>query len=152
MRYRLAMVRQNLGIDLFKLNSIRQQGGSTHHPQPKNSNGLKSMSGPDASGDPSKGQQKGKRDAAGDSHSGRGTTKPDVPINAANVVHKTECKHWLTEKGCQYADRCQFVNTVLDYKDGRCFNCYGKGRSRRECPWEKGVSHGTREVRQKTQR
>ena len=33
----------------------------------------------------------------------------------------------------QYADRCRFVHTVLDYKDGRCFNYSGKGHSRREC-------------------
>eukprot|EP00435_Cladocopium_sp_Y103_P059106 s1026_g21.t1 len=26
------------------------------------------------------------------------------------------------------------MHTVLDYKDGRCFNCSGKGHSKRECP------------------
>ena len=59
--------------------------------------------------------------------------KPDLPINAAYVVHKTACKHGLTDKGCQYADKCRFAHAVLRAKDGRCFNCSGKGHSRREC-------------------
>ena len=50
------------------------------------------------------------------------------------MVHKTACINWLTDKGCQHADRCRFTHTVLDYKDGRCFNCSGKGHSRRDCP------------------
>ena len=68
-------------------------------------------------------------------------------INAANVVRKTPCMHWLTDKGCQYADRCRFTHTVLDYKDGRCFNCSGENAW-----WEKGVNREIREVRQKTPR
>ena len=59
--------------------------------------------------------------------------KPDLPINAAYVVHKTACKHGLADKGCQYADKCRFAHAVLRAKDGRCFNCSGKGHSRREC-------------------
>ena len=69
--------------------SDNKQDQHVHHPL-----GVKSMCGPDTPDDQSKGHQKGKPDAAGGSYSGKGTTKPDVPINAANVVHKTACKHW----------------------------------------------------------
>ena len=65
-------------------------------------------------------------------------------INAANVVRKTPCMHWLTDKGCQYADRCRFTHTVLDYKDGRCFNCSGEKFQAKMPGWEKGVN---REIR-----
>ena len=91
------------------------------------------MSGPDSSGNPPKGASKGKQEDAAGSSTGRGK-KPELPINAANVVHKTACINWLTDKGCQYADRCRFTHTVLDSKDGRCFSCSGKGHSQRDCP------------------
>ena len=91
------------------------------------------MSGPDPSGNPPKGDSKGKQDDAAGPSTGRRGEKPELPINAANVVHKTACVNWLTDKGCRYAERCRFVHTVLDSKDGRCFNCSGKGHSKREC-------------------
>ena len=91
------------------------------------------MSGPDPSGNPPKGGSKGKQNDAAGSSTGRRGQKPELPINAANVVHKTACVNWLTDKGCRYAERCRFVHTVLDSKDGRCFNCSGKGHSKREC-------------------
>lgn len=54
-------------------------------------------------------------------------------INAVNVVYKTACVNWLIDKGCRYVERCRFVYIVLDFKDGRCFNCFGKGYFKREC-------------------
>ena len=81
-----------------------------------------------------RGPSKGKSEDAAGSSTGKRGEKPELPINAANVVHKTACINWLTGKGCQHADRCRFTHTVLDYKDGRCFNCSGKGHSRRDCP------------------
>ena len=116
--------------------ALRQPGNITQGPaaKPNNVVGVKSMSGPDSSGNPPKGASKGKPEDAAGSSTGRRGEKPELPINAANVVHKTACINWLTDKGCQYADRCRFTHTVLDSKDGRCFNCSGKGHSRRDCP------------------
>ena len=151
--YRLSSVRQHLGIDLRPgmqeirtfsellqaeagEMALRQPGNTTQGPaaKPNNVVGVKSMSGPDSSGNPPKGASKGKPEDAAGSSTGRRGEKPELPINAANVVHKTACINWLTDKGCQYADRCRFTHTVLDSKDGRCFNCSGKGHSRRDCP------------------
>ena len=150
--YRLSSVRQHLGIDLRPgmqeirtfsellqaeagEMAIRQPGNTIQGPttKPNNVVGVKSMSGPDPSGNPPKGGSKGKQDDAAGSSTGRRGQKPELPINAANVVHKTACVNWLTDKGCRYAERCRFVHTVLDSKDGRCFNCSGKGHSKREC-------------------
>jgi hypothetical protein len=88
------------------------------------------MSGP---GVQQNGCQKEESERAEGSSTGKKGAKPDLPINAAYVVHKTACKHGLTDKGCQYADKCRFAHAVLRAKDGRCFNCSGKGHSRREC-------------------
>ena len=151
--YRLSSVRQHLGIDLRPgmqeirtfsellqaeagEMALRQPGNTTQGPaaKPNNVVGVKSMSGPDSSGNPPKGASKGKPEDAAGSSTGRRGEKPELPINAANVVHKTACINWLTDKGCQYADRCRFTHAVLDSKDGRCFNCSGKGHSRRDCP------------------
>ena len=150
--YRLSSVRQHLGIDLRPgmqeirtfsellqaeagEMAIRQPGNTIQGPttKPNNVVGVKSMSGPDPSENPPKGGSKGKQDDAAGSSTGRRGQKPELPINAANVVHKTACVNWLTDKGCRYAERCRFVHTVLDSKDGRCFNCSGKGHSKREC-------------------
>ena len=116
--------------------ALRQPGNTTPGPttKPNNAVGVKSMSGPDSSGNPPKGTSKGKPEDAAGSSTGRKGEKPELPINAANVVHKVACVNWLTEKGCQYAERCRFMHTVLVSKDGRCFNCSGKGHSRRVCP------------------
>ena len=165
--YRLSMARQQLGIDLrpdmpeiqtfsellqaeAEELSLRQ-GGTTPSPQPKATGvvGVKSMSGPEPSSDPPKGGSKGKTEGTGAPSNGKRGEKPDMPINAANVVHKTPCMHWLTDKGCQYADKCRFTHTVLDYKDGRCFNCSGKGHSRRECPaGKRSESRNTRDEKE----
>ena len=150
--YRLSSVRQHLGIDLRPgMQEIRtfsellqaeagemalhQPGNTIQGPttKPNNVVGVKSMSRPDQSGSPPKGGAKGKQDDAAGSSTGRRGEKPELPINAANVVHKTACVNWLTDKGCRYAERYRFVHTVLDSKDGRCFNCSGKGHSKRVC-------------------
>ena len=150
--YRLSSVRQYLGIDLRPgmqeirtfsellqaeagEMALRQPGNTIQGPttKPNHVVGVKSMSGPDQSGNQPKGGSKGKQDDAAGSSTGRRGEKPELPINAANVVHKTACVNWLTDKGCRYAERCRFVHTVLDSKDGRCFNCSGKGHSKREC-------------------
>ena len=143
--YRLSSVRQHLGIDLrpgmqeirtfsellqaeAAEMALRQPGNRTQGPaaKPNNVVGVGSMIGPDSSGNPPKGASKGRQEDAAGSSTGRRGEKPELPINAANVVHKTACINWLTDKGCQYADRCRFTHTVLDSKDGRCFNCSGK--------------------------
>ena len=134
--YRLPSVRQHLGIDLRPgmqeirtfsellqaeagEMALRQPGNTIQGPttKPNNVVGVKSMSGPDPSGNPPKGCSKGKQDDAAGSSTGRRGEKPELPINAANVVHKTACVNWLTDKGCRYAERCGFVHTVLDSKD-----------------------------------
>ena len=151
--YRLSSVRQHLGIDprpgmqeirtfseLLQAEAgemaLRQPGSTTPGPttKPNNAVGVKSMGGLDSSGNPPKGASKGKQDDAAGSSTGRRGEKPELPVNAANVVHKVACVNWLTEKGCQYAERCRFMHTVVDSKDGRCFNCSGKGHPRRDCP------------------
>ena len=90
--YRLSSVRQHLGIDLRPgmqeirtfsellqaeagEMALRQPGNTTPGPttKPNNAVGVKSMSGPDSSGDPPKGTSKGKpEDAAGSSTGRRG--------------------------------------------------------------------------------
>ena len=127
--YRLSSVRQHLGIDLRPgmqeirtfsellqaeagEMALRQPGNTTPGPttKPNNAVGVKSMSGPGSSGDPPKGTSKGKPEDAAGSSTGRRGEKPELPINAANVVHKVACVNWLTEKGCQYAERCRFMH------------------------------------------
>ena len=147
--YRLSSVRQHLGIDLRRgmqeirtfsellqaeaaEMALRQPGNTTQGPttKPNNVVGVKSMSGPDSSKNPFNGKT---RRCSRFFHR-KEVEKPELPINAANVVHKTACINWLTDKGCQYAERCRFMHTVLDSKDGRCFKRSGKGHSRRDCP------------------
>lgn len=40
----------------------------------------------------------------------------------------------MTEEGCKRGDKCKFVHTVLDPKDGRCFQCSGVGHGKKDCP------------------
>ena len=145
--YRLAMVRQHLGIDLrpgmnkirtlqsffkprLKKCSIRQQGVPAQGSQPKiTALGVKSMSVP---GVQQNGCQKEESERAEGSSTGKKGSQTRF-ADQCDVVHKTACKHGLTDKGCQYADKCRFAHAVLRAKDGRCFNCSGKGHSRREC-------------------
>ena len=145
--YRFSSVRQHLGIDLRPgmqeirtfsellqaeagEMALRQPGNTIQGPttKPNNVVRVKSMSGPDPSGNPPKGGSKGKQDDAAGSSTGRRGEKPELPINAANVVHKTACVNWLTDKGADMQN-----DAVLCSKDGRCFNCSGKGHSKREC-------------------
>ena len=81
--------------------ALRQPGNTTQGPaaKPNTVVGVKSMSGPDSSGNPPKGASKGKPEDAAGSSTGRRGEKPELPINAANVVHKTACINWLTDTG-----------------------------------------------------
>ena len=65
---------------------------------------------------------------------GDGRDKGLVPSNSSQVTSKNACRYWLTEEGCKRGDKCKFVHTVLEPKDGRCFNCSGVGHGKRECP------------------
>ena len=63
--------------------------------------------------------------------------------------------HWLTDKGCQYADKCRFTHPVLDYKMAVVSTVpeRGKGHSRKECPAGKRSEYsGIREAKRKIPR
>ena len=47
---------------------------------------------------------------------------------------KKPCKHWMTEQGCKFADKCTFAHTPVPKGSGRCFSCSGTGHMRGECP------------------
>eukprot|EP00435_Cladocopium_sp_Y103_P050439 s2633_g15.t1 len=107
--YRLASVRQHLGIDLRPgMNEIRMFSELLQAEAEELS--LRQQ------GVPAEGHQKEKSDSAEGFPSGKRGAKLELPINAANVVHKTACRNWLTDKGCQYADKCRFVHPLLTPK------------------------------------
>lgn len=65
--------------------------------------------------------------AAGGKGVGSEETKPNVP-----------CKFWGTTEGCKKADKCRFLHSRLNPKDGRCFLCSGAGHNKSECPHANG--------------
>jgi len=65
---------------------------------------------------------------------GRDKERGLVPINSSQVTSKNPCKFWMTDEGCKRGDKCKFLHTVLDPKDGRCFQCSGIGHGKKDCP------------------
>ena len=89
-------------------------------PGPTNAMGVKSMSGPDSSGNPLRRENQ---------------KAPQVlPLEGGgrSLSCRLTLRMWSTR--WRTSERCLFMHTVLDSKDGRCFNCSGKGHSRRDCP------------------
>ena len=55
---------------------------------------------------------------------------------------KKSCKHWMTEQGCKFADKCTFAHTPVPKGSGRCFSCSGTGHMRGECPHKSEAGTG----------